>query len=344
MTRVEAPADRASSLTKNLLLACGACVVSFLIGEGVVRVLPRQWVPELGPVQPRQLDIGSFARPSTNPALYYELAPGHHGVNEAGYRGPLYPEEKPDTVWRVVAVGNSTAFGLGVNDTDTYLRRLERLLTDASDRRVQVVNLAVPGYNTEQELEMLRVRGFRFHPDLVVLGYDHNDPKPILGRARPTMPDHYGRNLLHSELVRYLARKFYSRPELRLGKVDGHVTRGPQWDRHLVALSDIGDTCRAEGVPVVVVIFDAWIQREDRETSRHYRALHKPLQPIWSKGGFHVMDCYDLFEALMREHDWSDTKALWVSVEPRDGHPNAEGHRLIAEAAFQTIRDQGLLR
>jgi len=329
-------------MTKTLALAAGACVVCLLIGEASVRALPRSWLPELGAVQPRQLNIGKFARPSTDAALYYELAPDRNGVNHAGYRGPLYPEEKPDSVRRVVAVGNSTAFGLGVKDADTYLRRLETMLNEIADRPVQVVNLAVPGYNTGQELEMLRARGLRFHPDLVILGYDHNDPKPILGRERPPMPDDYGKNPLHSELVRYLARKFYSRPELRLGKVDGHVTHGRQWDEHLKALAGIGELCRAQGVPVVVVVFDAWIKREDRETSRHYRALHAPLQPIWSEGGFHVIDCYDLFEALMRERGWTDTKPLWVSIEPRDGHPNPEGHRLIAEAVFHTMRADGL--
>ena len=328
----------------KLFLATGACVVGLLVCEAIVRVLPDRWLPELAAVQPRQLDIGSFARPSANPVLHYELTPGRGEVNEAGYRGPLYPEEKPDSVLRVVAVGNSTAFGLGVEDAATYLRRLESLLSATSGRPVQVVNLAVPGYNTEQELEMLRVRGLRFRPDLVILGYDHNDPKPILGRSRPPMPDDYGENPFHSEFVRYLARKFYVRPELRLGKVDGHVTRGRQWDTHLEALAGIGELCRREGVPVVAVVFDAWIQIEDRETSRHYRALHAPLQPIWSKGGFRVVDCYDLFQALMRERGWTDTKPLWVSIEPRDGHPNAEGHRLIADAVFRVVQDQGLLR
>jgi hypothetical protein len=191
---------------------------------------------------------------------------------------------------------------------------------------------------------MLRTRGLRFEPDLVILGYDHNDPSPILGKRRPPMPDDYGENILHSELFRYLNRKFYSRPSLRFRRgVDGHVTGGPDWDRHFEALAGIARLARDHHVPVIVVVYDAMVQREDKETSRHYRLLHEPFESTWHEHGYYVVDCYDLFQEYMRENELENIHPLWVSVSPRDGHPNPEGHRMIAEAVLATIQENGLL-
>ena len=39
----------------------------------------------------------------------------------------------------------------------------------------EVINLAVPGYNTAQEIEMLRMKGLLYHPDVVILGWCDND-------------------------------------------------------------------------------------------------------------------------------------------------------------------------
>jgi lysophospholipase L1-like esterase len=324
------------------LLAVGL-VASLLIGEAAVRLLPRRWVADLDSVQPRAITLGHTARLSDNPRLYYELTPGVDGINPAGYRGPEYPVEKPPGVRRIVGVGNSTAYGIGVTEEAVYLRRLEAML-DSTGIAVEAVNLAVAGYNTGQELEMLRARGFAFEPDLVILGYDHNDPKPILGRLRPPMPDDYGANLLHSELIRYLKRRLYSKPELRFfNRVDGHVCGGRDWDAHLETLAEFGRACRERGIPVLVIAYDAWIHREEKTRSKHYRKLHEPLHRVWRENGFHVLDCYDLFQELMRERGWEDTQPLWVSIEPRDGHPNPAGHQLIAEAALEIIRENGLL-
>lgn len=342
--RNHAKSSRRARFAKNMAALSVGVFVCVLLGEVVVRSLPRRLVPELDPVQPATILLGGMARLSSNPKLYYELVPGVAGVNSAGYRGPQYPERKPTGVKRIVGVGNSTLFATELAEKDGYLRRLEGLLNEAGDRTVQIVNLAVPGYNTHQELEMLRTRGLAFDPDLVILGYDHNDPHPILGRNRPPMSDDYGQNVFHSEFIRYLLRKFYSRPHFRFHrKVDGSITGGKGWERHFDALAEIAHTCQTRGIPVLVVAYDAMVHREDRATSRHYRLLHEPLVAFWTDHGYYVVDCYDLFQAYMREHGVDAMQSLWISVEPRDAHPNADGHDLIARAVFEAIRKHRLL-
>lgn len=330
---------------KTLALVAVALVFAGAMGECVVRVLPPAMLPELGPVQPATIDIGKFARASSNPRLVYELAPGSFEINAAGYRGPEYPERKPAGTKRIVGIGDSSAFGSGVGEGDTYLRRLERLLNAGDGDTVQVVNLAVAGYNSHQELEVLRTRGLAFDPDLVVLGYDHNDPAPILGRKRPPMPDDYGKNPLHSELVRYVMRTLYSGPQFRFNRrVDDYVATGANWKSHLEALEEMCRVCNEHGIPGVVVLYDMRIAPGDFESTKHYRRLHAPLLELWETGGFSVLDCCPMLQTHMLSQGWVNIEPLWVSVEPRDGHPNANGHRVIAEALVEVIEGDSLLR
>lgn len=355
---VQEPSSRRRSWVVRLATGGFLIVVSLLVAlvlaEFVVRAAPRSLVPELESFEAQEFNLREVCQPSENPGLYFELIPKNPSseVNEAGYRGPLYPEKKASGVQRVVGLGDSSFYGWNISEADGCLRQLELLLRADTSGSVEVVNLAVPGYNSRQELELLRTRGLRFEPDLIVLGYDHNDPQPLVGHDKTAnlLPDDYGRNPLGSELLRYVWRKLYlmrlTHAERDPGgnlRFEGNPIEGPLWDRHREALAEIGRLAKDRRIPVVVVIYDAWITRDDDRTSAHYRRLHERLLPLLREHEFYVVDCYDLFQDYMREHRRQDTKSLWVSIRYRDGHPNAKAHRIIAEAIHQTIRQHNLL-
>ena len=92
-------------------------------------------------------------------------------TNAVGLRTSLLPEDpKGAGELRVVVTGDSTIFGWGVPDGETYAELLELELDRAiSDRRVRVINLGVPGYSTEQTLLLLEDLGWSYQPDLLVV-------------------------------------------------------------------------------------------------------------------------------------------------------------------------------
>jgi lysophospholipase L1-like esterase len=336
----------AAPVAKNLSALLIGLVLALLVAEAGVRSVPRKWVPELKPVAQAEFYLGGMARKSSNPLLYYELVPNasQWQINASGYRGPEYPLAKPQGTRRILGIGDSTLFGLGVVEVDSYLRQLEGLCSQGGERDVQVLNFGVPGYNTAQELELLRARGLAYDPDLVILGYDHNDPRPILGKIRGRMPDDYGENAIGSELIRYVRRKLYLAPHIGFRPhADGYLAGGRDWDRHFDALAEMAKVLDDRGIPIIVVVYDGWIHREEKSKSRHWRMLHEPLQSFWKTHGFHVVDCYDLFQEYMRKNDLQNVQPLWVSVEHNDAHPNPQGHRLIAEAIRETIEKSRLL-
>ena len=87
-------------------------------------------------------------------------------VNEDGYRGARHPYEKPPGRKRVVMVGDSIGYGAGVEDEETFGALLESQHPD-----LEIVNLSVGGYGTDQELIKLAQQGLRYHPDFVVLHF-----------------------------------------------------------------------------------------------------------------------------------------------------------------------------
>jgi hypothetical protein len=90
-------------------------------------------------------------------------------INRRGLRGHEYPFARTSSRTRVLMLGDSIAFGYGVADQDTFASLLE-------DRGYEVVNLAVPGYGTDQALLRLEREGMAYSPDVVLLHFClHND-------------------------------------------------------------------------------------------------------------------------------------------------------------------------
>jgi len=87
-------------------------------------------------------------------------------VNGRGYRGREYGPARAPGALRVVMLGDSIAFGPGVDDRETFAHRL-----DAPAEGREVVNLSVMGYGTDQELLKLQREGLAFGPDVVVLHF-----------------------------------------------------------------------------------------------------------------------------------------------------------------------------
>ncbi|MFP4474867.1 MAG: SGNH/GDSL hydrolase family protein [Desulfatibacillaceae bacterium] len=92
-------------------------------------------------------------------------------VNREGYRGdPVTRASRP-----VVVLGDSFAFGAGVNDDECFPSVLADMLGG-----MEVANLGVPGYNTPQEVEWFLRLGVDLNPRAVVLGYGVRDWEPNL--------------------------------------------------------------------------------------------------------------------------------------------------------------------
>jgi lysophospholipase L1-like esterase len=91
--------------------------------------------------------------------------------NAEGWRGATGRFSKPPGVFRIVVLGDSFVDGYTLPAQDRFTEVLEISLRP----RVDVINLGVAGYSTDQELLLLDREGWKYQPDLVVLAFYYND-------------------------------------------------------------------------------------------------------------------------------------------------------------------------
>lgn len=132
-------------------------------------------------------------KPSDNAILGFTHRPGVHvtfpteegyyydmtvDTNSIGLRDRELTRPKPPKTHRILFSGDSVTFGTGVDVRDTFVKALENRLNRHAKPgwRFEVVNYGLGGYNTRQELELLKeTRAMQYEPDLVLLGVVMND-------------------------------------------------------------------------------------------------------------------------------------------------------------------------
>jgi hypothetical protein len=160
-------------------------VAMALVAAGVEVWVRARWNPKNGQPGLFLSDAVRGQRFAANYDGWFAGVPVH--INNLGFRDSRdYSLAKSPTTFRIVFLGDSVTFGHGSVYEHTYPYLLEQKLKQwRPGVDWQVWNLAVPGYNTSQELEHLKEVGPRFSPDLVIVGFFEND---LVDNREPQSP------------------------------------------------------------------------------------------------------------------------------------------------------------
>jgi hypothetical protein len=85
-------------------------------------------------------------------------SPVDYRHNSLGFRDEEHVQEKPPGTFRIVALGDSFTYGVGVEFADTYLVRLERLLNTRPGSRVEIIKLGIPAIHTHAKASKVSSR------------------------------------------------------------------------------------------------------------------------------------------------------------------------------------------
>lgn len=105
-------------------------------------------------------------------------------TNSLGLRSREISPEKQGNEYRILSLGESTTYGYGVANDETYSAQLETLLNAGDgEKEFQVINAGVPAWSSFQSLLFLKERGIKLEPDMVLLYNEFNDYLPTSYRS-----------------------------------------------------------------------------------------------------------------------------------------------------------------
>lgn len=268
-----------------------------------------------------------FIRPEPDPELGWVYIPGSvigpATVNERGLRGPVLSERKPAGSYRILYIGDSTCFGLGVPLEESFAAASAAGI--ALDRPGQTVEYeigALPGYSSHHSLVMTR-RMLAHEPDLVVFYVGgHNDhsraryfhdgdlPERLAGReaAWHSVPILRLAELISDRFYRSLGRKLLS-PSAR--------SRVPPDDFEANMREMVRLTQAAGAVPIVLSPPFSEHLRERHPAIPHYETA---LLAVAEETGAALVELQEPFAR------YPDEEVYFTDLF----HFNPDGHRLAA--------------
>lgn len=169
---------RSSPAVRNLPLVVGSLALALPAAEGIARLFYEPRSPEIDAFQ---LHASSYYQPDEELGWYPKAnVHGRHdkpgsfattfSTNSQGLRDTEHEFEREPGISRVVVLGDSFAWGFGVDDHQTFSSVLDSAL-----EATEVINLGVTGYTLRQEAMLLNRLGWRYDPDVVLLTFVPND-------------------------------------------------------------------------------------------------------------------------------------------------------------------------
>ena len=129
---------------------------------------------------------GYFVPNQRRTLLFMGLPPYRVTIDALGLRltKPIAPEKAPGAQ-RILCVGDSTTFGLYINDDASYPFQLQQRLDARMPGQYEVLNAGVGGLSIDDERDYLQRAGLRLNPDLVILMFCANDLRELREQLKP---------------------------------------------------------------------------------------------------------------------------------------------------------------
>jgi len=341
---------------KKFLLLLGVLLGALLVAEVVCRMVLED------PLEADRTNSSTWRVEGlvADPELAYSFQPGYSGrmalgdeydlpfhINGQGLRDEVdFAPEHPG-VRRILLLGDSFVFGVGVAFEDTLGEQLERALDlgEAGGLPVEVVPVGVPGYGPDDYALLAERWVPRVHPDLVLVAlftgndiYDcdikRSDPKVVVEGYLVSRRQAWSYNIRKYSVLANLALQSFApgRVEQPRAKTATEVeamcrTMGP-WLSRLAAVSQDG------GPPVAMLILYGkdYITNLKRSGKGYTIKGLADVLRVMRHLGMTVLDPQDVWTA--------EDATVERYFFPRDAHHTAAGNRMMAEWTAATLRQQ----
>jgi lysophospholipase L1-like esterase len=261
--------------------------------------------------------------------------------NSHGYRDKEYSYQKPNNIFRILVLGDSQTFGYGIRKLeDTWHKKLEALMNQGLEEpRFEIISIADYGWETDTQLYHLFKNGFKYNPDLILLGFYENDvPIPHDFKCDSGFISFFP----SSKIIKWVRNnsKVYQFVEFRLNKLLEKLefkstyvecinqrfdSRG--WDMEKIYLDTILMSSQIKNTHFMMTTIPL-IYKLGEEYP--IKSSHAKVKKYCNKNEITCVDLYDEgFKGL-------DYKKLVISKT--DNHLNEEGAEIVAKTLYKKLQ------
>jgi lysophospholipase L1-like esterase len=269
---------------------------------------------------------GELKKRSDDPILGHEHVPNSEAllqsvdirINERGLRGgpiePLQPGQR-----RILFLGGSITLGWGVPEDQTLTSLIQqRFIVDG--KQIQVLNAGIGNYNAERYTELFFTRLEDLKPTDIVVHYFLRDAEKL---------DAGGGNFLlrNSELavtVWIAMNRLFgpSGPQaLEEHYMQVYYRQEPGYQAMRASLQKLADYAKANNIRLTMAMMPDVHDLEDYR----FGWIHERMAELAREMGYNYVDLLPAFSGLKPADVWA---------MPGDPHPNALGHKLMADTIY----------
>jgi lysophospholipase L1-like esterase len=267
-------------------------------------------------------------------------------INSLGFRGKEITLKKPSNTIRILLLGDSYVFGYGLTENETLSSVLQEKIDKeiSSSTRIEIINGAVPGYNTLDEYLFLKLKGITISPDIVLLFYFTND---IFG-YEPASLDYKFAELERKQDFKESLRRYFLTfnvvycwykaylqniipiPRIFL-PIDDNIQDSAGFKASCAALKDAANYLKEKNIKFAV------FQIPTLTSTKHYPylKLHQALKNFCEEEKINYFD----FLAAFKDRS---LHRLWITFD--NEHTNRYAHEIMAAAILQRLIEWNYLR
>jgi len=316
------------------------CVALGATLSAVVGCQGEQKSPEPIPTTTEQSTAPAAAAPPTTVP-----PPDPHERNAQNFRDDHdYAVAKPEGTTRVLVVGDSMAFGWGVDLKDTLAKQTEQKM-NAKGTKTEVLNLSQPAFNAMAEIALLKAQGLAYQPDVVVMAYTLDDALSgqetelgdvsqtahllagyVLGSLTPDETTKVEAYLKENGWEKTLVEAKAAKPttELAATYFVGHAVP-LYWEPVQNHLKELAGLAKDANTKMVVAILPAFGTPWD---AYPFKTIHDRVAKEFQAQGFTVVDFLPTLSTKPTEE-----------LTQGGGYPNPTAHSMMAEKLADALLD-----
>lgn len=268
------------------------------------------------PSSSKGVDLRAILNPHPDDRIIYDLRPKLDvtfqrvpvRTNTCAMRGVEQHVTKEPDAFRIALLGDSFAFGWGVDQGEIFASVLERILNEKAEgrRKIEVLNFGVPGYSTFQEVAVFRERALEFSPDAVLVYFIENDFGMPFFVKNVFNPGEISPGATFAAMMHKSDDERVEEQKKLLRSFDPSR-----------ALAELNAITRENGMQLFVAFNPRAKWAKDK----------KRLWAIDDKSGINVIPMFDELVRTIKVRNIDD-KTLQLSDDP---HPSAAKHELLAQ-------------